>query len=428
MRGWSRDAYTNAHAVISICTLAVRSQGQARIFPFVKPLTISAMTLTCAAGTGLQAVRSALANGQSGLRANDFPHCSLDTWIGRVGAVENTPLEGELAEFDCRNNRLALLGLQQDDFVARVQALKQRIPSERIACIIGTSTAGIGVTEEAYREMGEAEIFQPRHRLPRVHTPHTSAAFTARVLGLDGPVLTISTACSSSAKVFASAARLIDAGLADAAVVGGVDSLCLSVLYGFHSLDLVSDQPCRPFDRARKGLSLGEAAGFAILEKETEQGYGQLLGWGESSDAHHMASPHPEGMGAAAAMTEALSRARLDASAIGYINCHGTATPLNDEVEARAIASVFDQPPAAASTKAWTGHTLGAAGIAEAVFSLLALNDEFLPAGLNLDDPEDDWSEFILRESRQQRVDAVLSNSFGFGGSNCSLIFGSLAS
>ncbi len=393
----------------------------------MKPLTITAMTLTCAAGTGLDAVRRALAEGRSGLRANDFPHCSLDTWIGRVDGVEEIDLAGDLAEFDCRNNRLAMLGLQQDDFIARVDALKTRIPADRIACIIGTSTAGIGVTEEAYRDMGEDEVFQPRHRLPRVHTPHTSAAFAARVLGLDGPVLTISTACSSSAKVFASAARLIEAGLADAAVVGGVDSLCLSVLYGFHSLDLVSDQPCRPFDRARKGLSLGEAAGFAILEKDAATGFGQLLGWGESSDAHHMASPHPEGAGAAAAMREALQRSALGNAAIGYINCHGTATPLNDEVEARAIASVFDHPPPAASTKGWTGHTLGAAGIAESVFSLMALRDEFLPAGLNLDDPEEEWAGFILRQSRQQRVDAVLSNSFGFGGSNCSLIFGRLA-
>ncbi|TVQ29158.1 MAG: beta-ketoacyl-ACP synthase [Wenzhouxiangella sp.] len=392
------------------------------------PLSITDMTLTCAAGTGLDAIRRALAEGNSGLRANDFPHCELKTWIGRVDGVEDTELHGDLAEFDCRNNRLALLGLQQDDFIARVEALKARVPADRIACVIGTSTAGIGVTEEAYRDMGEDEVFLNRHRLPRVHTPHTSAAFAARVLGLNGPVLTISTACSSSAKVFASAARLIEAGLADAAVVGGVDSLCLSVLYGFHSLDLVSDQPCRPFDRARKGLSLGEAAGFAILENKAAGGYGQLLGWGESSDAHHMASPHPEGAGAAAAMREALARAQLPAHAIGYINCHGTATPLNDEVEARAIAQVFDQPPPAASTKGWTGHTLGAAGIAESVFSLLALSDDFLPAGLNLDDPEDEWAGFILRQSRQQRVDAVLSNSFGFGGSNCSLIFGRVAS
>lgn len=385
------------------------------------------MTLSCAAGLGLSALRSALAERRSGLRPNDFPHCTLPTWIGRVDGVEDIHLKDEWPEFDCRNNQLALLGLEQDDFMARVSELKQRVGADRIACIIGTSTAGIGATENAYREMGEDERFPARYRLPRVHTPHTSSAFVARVLGLSGPILTVSTACSSSAKVFSSAARLIEAGLADAALVGGVDSLCLSVLYGFHALQLVSDEPCRPFDRQRKGLSLGEAAGYAILERQPEHSLGRLLGWGESSDAHHMASPHPEGAGAAAAMRQALSRAELDAGAVGYINCHGTATALNDQVEAQAIRAVFKRPPPAASTKGWTGHTLGAAGIAEAVFSLLALNDGFLPAGLNLNDPEADWAEFVLSRSLHQSVDAVLSNSFGFGGSNCSLLLGRAA-
>lgn len=385
---------------------------------------VTSMTLSCAAGRGLTAIRQALAGQRSGLRANDFSGCQLDTWIGRVEGVEDTRLGPDLAEYDCRNNRLAMIGLEHDDFVNKAAALRQRYGSERIACVIGTSTAGISTTEAAYRDLGQGEHFDPAYLLPRVHTPHTSAAFVARVLGLDGPVITISTACSSSAKVFATAARLIDTGLADAAVVGGVDSLCLSVLYGFHSLELVSDQPCRPFDRARQGLSLGEGAGFAILEKSPRESLGRLLGWGESSDAHHMASPHPEGAGAGAAMAGALQRAGLEPGAIGYINCHGTATPLNDKVEAMAIRRIFSRPPPAASTKGWTGHTLGAAGIAESVFSLLALNDGYLPAGLNLNDPEPEWADFVLLEPLTRRVDAVLSNSFGFGGSNCALIFG----
>jgi len=385
---------------------------------------VTSMTLSCAAGRGLSAVRQALSERRSGLRANDFPGCELDTWIGRVDGVEDIRFDPGLAEYDCRNNRLAMIGLEHDDFTTAAAELVKRHGRERVACVIGTSTAGIGTTEAAYRDLGEAEHFDPAYLLPRVHTPHTSAAFVARVLGLGGPVITISTACSSSAKVFATAARLIDSGLADAAVVGGVDSLCLSVLYGFHSLELVSDQPCRPFDRARRGLSLGEAAGFAIVEKSPRQSLGRLMGWGESSDAHHMASPHPEGAGAGAAMAGALERAGLQPGAIGYINCHGTATPLNDRVEAMAIRSIFPDPPPAASTKGWTGHTLGAAGIAEAVFSLLALNDGELPAGLNLEAPESEWADFILLEPLQRRIDAVLSNSFGFGGSNCALIFG----
>jgi len=390
----------------------------------MSPLKIGAMTVTCAAGAGLNAVREALRMERSGLRPNDFDHCDLATWIGRVDDVESVRFADQLTEFDCRNNRLAELGLLQDDFLASVEQLKGRVDPDRIACVIGTSTAGIGTTETAYREMGDGDHFASRFLLPRVHTPHTSSAYVARRLGLGGPVMTISTACSSSAKVFASAARLIEAGLADAAVVGGVDSLCLSVLYGFHSLELVSDQPCRPFDQNRKGLSLGEAAGFAILERSPPQVLGELLGWGESSDAHHMASPHPQGEGASAAMQQALDIAGLSSDQIGYINCHGTATPLNDQVEAMAIRRVFPRPPAAASTKGWTGHTLGAAGIVEAVFSLLVLNDDYQPAGLNLDSPDPEWSDFILSEPVEQAVDHVLSNSFGFGGSNCSLIFG----
>jgi len=386
-------------------------------------LHISSMSLSCAAGSGLAPLRQALATGRSGLRPNDFDPCALTTWIGRVEGVERARLPADLAEFDCRNNRLAEMGLQSDNFISHIEALKARIAPERIACVIGTSTAGIGCTEEAYRALGESQHFDRRFLLPRVHTPHTSSAYLARRLDLQGPEMTISTACSSSAKVFAAAARLIEAGLADAALVGGVDSLCQSVLYGFHSLELVSERPCRPFDRARNGLSLGEAAGFAVLESDPENSLGRLAGWGESSDAHHMASPHPEGRGAIAAMREALNSADIGPADIGYINCHGTATPMNDQVEAQAIHRVFDLPPPAASTKGWTGHTLGAAGIVESVFSLLALNDGFLPAGLNLDEPEEAWSDFILTESRHERVEHVLSNSFGFGGSNCSLIF-----
>ncbi len=393
----------------------------------MSPLKISAMTVTCAAGAGLEAVRGALGAERSGLRANDFDHCNLTTWIGRVDQVESVELADHLTEFDCRNNRLAELGLNQDGFIAAVESLKKRIEPGRIACVIGTSTAGIGTTEMAYRDQGEGEHFARQFLLPRVHTPHTSSAYVARRLGIDGPVMTISTACSSSAKVFASAARLIEAGLADAAVVGGVDSLCLSVLYGFHSLELISDQPCRPFDQQRKGLSLGEAAGFAILESSPSQALGELLGWGESSDAHHMASPHPQGEGAVAAMQQALTMAGLDSGQIDYINCHGTATPLNDQIEAMAIRQVFGEPPPAASTKGWTGHTLGAAGIVEAVFSLLVLTDDYLPAGINLRNPDPAWSDFILDRPVRRKVDHVLSNSFGFGGSNCSLIFGRLS-
>lgn len=378
------------------------------------------MTATCAAGAGLEAIRESLYTQASGLRPNDFADCDLSTWVGRVDDVESVRIAPAQREYECRNNRLALLGLEQDGFAARVASVRRRFGAERVACVLGTSTAGIEHSERAYRHPEDSNRFNSR----LAHNPHTSTRFVAELLGLSGPVMTISTACSSSAKVFASAARLIDAGLADAAVVGGVDSLCLSVLHGFNSLELVSEQPCRPFDRDRNGLSLGEAAGFAVLESDPSSSIGRLLGWGETSDAWHMAAPHPEGRGAISAMQTALASAGLEPAEVDHINCHGTATPMNDRIEAGALRHVFGNPPPAVSTKAWTGHTLGAAGIVESVFSLLAITDQRIPASLNCVEPEPDWSDFILRQTRPASVRIVLSNSFGFGGSNCSLLFG----
>jgi len=386
----------------------------------MRALHISAMTATCAAGAGLEAIRKSLYAQVSGLRANDFADCDLSTWIGRVDGVERVPMAPSQRDYECRNNRLALLGLEQDGFVARAASVRRRYGAERIACVLGTSTAGIEQSEQAYRHPEDSNRFGSR----LAHNPHTSTRFVAETLGLTGPVMTISTACSSSAKVFASAARMIDAGLADAAVVGGVDSLCLSVLHGFNSLELVSEQPCRPFDRDRNGLSLGEAAGFALLESDPSSSIGRLLGWGETSDAWHMAAPHPEGRGAIAAMQAALASAGLEPGSVDHINCHGTATPMNDRIEAGALRQVFGTPPPAVSTKAWTGHTLGAAGIIESVFSLLAITDQRIPASLNCVQPEPDWSDFIQCRARPAPVKVVLSNSFGFGGSNCSLLFG----
>jgi 3-oxoacyl-[acyl-carrier-protein] synthase-1 len=202
-----------------------------------------------------------------------------------------------------------------------------------------------------------------------VHTPHSLVAFVAEALTLDGPAVTVSTACSSSAKVFATAERLIRLGLADAALVGGVDTLCGSVLFGFHALQLVSPEPCRPFDAERSGISLGEAAGFALLERDdpTDRTAVRLVGWGESSDAHHMSTPHPEGLGAERALDDALARAGLATADIDHVNLHGTASAKNDEVEASLLARRFPERTHAVSTKGVTGHTLGAAGIVEAV-------------------------------------------------------------
>jgi 3-oxoacyl-[acyl-carrier-protein] synthase I len=246
--------------------------------------------------------------------------------------------------------------------------------------------------------------------------------FVRRTLALEGPAMTVSTACSSSAKVFAAAARYIEAGIVDAAVVGGVDSLCLTTMHGFASLQLVSDEPCRPFDASRKGMSIGEAAGFALVERGS--GPLSLLGYGESSDAYHMSTPQPDGEGALGAMREALSRASLAPEDIDYVNAHGTATPANDRAEDRALMRLFGKRVPVSSTKGFTGHTLGAAGIVEAIVCFLALEHGFLPATLNSSALEPGLESVILLENRAAGVRRALSNSFGFGGSNCSLVFG----
>ncbi|MCB1559743.1 MAG: beta-ketoacyl-[acyl-carrier-protein] synthase family protein [Xanthomonadales bacterium] len=385
------------------------------------PLAVTTRTATTACGRGLAALRSALRDGRSGLRANDFPGCSLATHIGRVDGLEDAALPFEFAEWDCRNNRLAWLALNRDGVFERVQALREQHGATQVAIIVGTSTSSIGASEAAYQRLDGGQ-FPADLRRPIVHTPHSLGDFLQQATGLRGPCVTVATACSSSAKVFAQAARMIHAGLVDAALVGGVDTLCGSVLYGFNSLGLVSSRPCRPFDAARDGLSLGEAGGFAILEREGDGP--RLLGYGESSDAHHMSSPHPDGLGARLSMQAALDRAGLDANAIDYINLHGTATPKNDEIEAGAVATLFPASARASSTKGWTGHTLGAAGIVESVIALDAIDSGLMPATLHCDDPDPVCGPQILRETVQANVRHAMNNSFGFGGNNCSLLFG----
>jgi 3-oxoacyl-[acyl-carrier-protein] synthase-1 len=222
--------------------------------------------------------------------------------------------------------------------------------------------------------------------------------------------------------VFAQAERLIRNGLADAAVVGGTDTLCDSVLFGFNSLDLVSDDMCRPFDVARKGISLGEAAGFALIERDGDGP--RLLGHGETSDAHHMSSPHPQGRGAKRAIIDALARAGIGPDSVDYINLHGTASKKNDEVEARLVADLFGQHTLASSTKGWTGHTLGAAGILESVITLLALENEIAPGTLNARKLDPVCGAQIHIENTDAELRVGMNLSFGFGGSNCALLFG----
>ena len=386
------------------------------------PLCISAYTAVCAAGSGRQALLSALRERRSGLRPNDFGVSPFATFTGRVAGIESSPLPASLAEWECRNNRLAWLGLISDGFDAAVRAARARYGAARIAVVVGTSTSSIGASEEAYQNLTPSGEYPAGLRRPVVHTPHSLGDFVQHALQLEGLSFTVATACSSSAKAIASAERLLRLGLADAAVVGGVDTLCGSVLFGFNSLELISAQPCRPFDAARNGISIGEAGGFMLLERA---GLGpRLLGYGESCDAYHMSSPHPEGLGARLAIEAALQSAALPAEAIDYINLHGTASQKNDEIEARVVADLFPARTLASSTKGWTGHTLGAAGAIEACLTLLCAADGYLPRSLNTRTLDPAFGAQVLLAAQRAPIRHALSNSFGFGGNNCTLLLG----
>lgn len=389
-------------------------------------IAVGTYTATSAAGIGLTALHESICSRQTGLASSTLENCDLDTWVGRVASLENTTLPSHLSHLHSRNNQLAWLGLQQDGLPAAIEMLAERIGADRIGVVMGTSTSSIGRTEEAYAGLNPSGEMTGEYRQPEVHNLHSPGIFVATATGLTGPTLTISTACSSSAKVFATASRWIRHGLVDAVLVGGVDSLCLSILYGFNSLELLSENQCRPFDRRRDGINLGEAAGFAILAREdlAPESDIALLGYGESSDAWHMSHPHPEGKGAVLAMDRALKRSGLASEDIDYINLHGTASKANDLVETNALAQRFSSKTLASSTKAWTGHTLGAAGIMEAVIALETIRHNLVPGTLNCDEPDPEFRFSVLGQNVSRRVRNTMSNSFGFGGNNASLIFG----
>jgi len=392
----------------------------------IPPLAISAYTLVNALGRGVDATVARLLDGVSGLRPCDVELADLPTWIGRVDGLEDEPVDGTLRAFDCRNNRLARAAFAQDGFATAVAQARARVGASRVGVFVGTSTAGILETEHAYRGYVESGVLKPfsyRH----TQDIFSVADFTRAWLELEGPAVGISTACSSSAKVFASAYRYLRAGLCDAAVVGGVDSLCLTTLYGFHSLELTSSQPCRPWDAARDGLSIGEAAGFALLEWPAKGADAVgLRGYGESSDAYHMSSAHPEGEGAVLSMRQALDRASLEAERVDYVNLHGTATLSNDAAEDKAMLRVFGAQTPCSSTKGWTGHTLGAAGITEALIACLCIERGFVPSSLNTQQCDPSLKANIVRKTQSRSIDVAMSNSFGFGGSNCCLLLGRL--
>jgi 3-oxoacyl-[acyl-carrier-protein] synthase-1 len=317
--------------------------------------------------------------------------------------------------------------LRQDGFEESIEAARNSYGPERVGILIGTTTSGILETELAYRH--RCSDGQLPHQFRYRHTQNLFSVtdFVRRALRLAGPAASISTACSSSAKVFAGASRLIDSGLCHAVVVGGVDSLCFMTLYGFASLGLLSDRPCRPCDADRNGLSISEAAGFMLLERPGRRKADvALLGYGESCDAYHMSTPQPEGKGATSAMEQALARAGLKAADIDYVNLHGTGTPANDRAEDQAVSRIFGSRTPCSSTKGATGHALGAAGITEAVLSALCLRHDYVPGTVNTKTLDPGLQSHIMVDGSYQPLRRVMSNSFGFGGNNCSLILGKM--
>lgn len=393
----------------------------------MNPLLLSAYTVTTCLGRGNDATRAALRDGRSELVPCAFESVQLDTWIGEVAAVDAERLPESLANYDCRNNRLTQMGLETDGFADRVREAIARYGKTRVGVFLGTSTAGILQTELAYRRRDPATGALPDDFHYRTtHNSFSLAEFTRDYFGLEGMAMAISTACSSSAKVFSAATRQLELGTIDAAIVGGVDTLCLTTLYGFASLQLTSAKPCRPYDAARNGISVGEGAAFALLERTDNPAPGSLLllGTGESSDAYHMSSPHPEGLGAKMAMAAALRSAGLTAGDIDYINLHGTSTPANDAAEGKAVCALFGNNVPCSSTKGATGHTLGAAGAVEAVICALALTDGFLPGSPGTEELDPSIPVDYVLQARDGQPRRALTNSFGFGGSNCSLILG----
>jgi 3-oxoacyl-[acyl-carrier-protein] synthase-1 len=394
----------------------------------LQPLKISHTTLSNALGSGVAATLEALRSRRSGLAPCVFDTVDLDTWVGMVAGLDDLRVRDDLAVYDCRNNRLAQLALEQDGFAGAVGAAREKYGAARIGVFMGTSTSGLLQTELAYRHRDpQTGALPPDFHYAETQNTYSLADFVRRYLGLHGPSLVVSSACSSTAKVFGNALRMMAAGVCDAAVIGGVDTLCLTTLYGFNSLGLVSTSPCRPYDIERNGISIGEGAGFALLEKTASPDSADsilFLGIGESSDAYHMSSPHPEGQGAQLAMQRALDSAGLQPAGIDYINLHGTATRANDASEGKAISMLFGDQLPCSSTKGWTGHLLGAAGITEAIISMLAIEHGFIPGSLGTQQIDPALTCNYMIENREARVNRVLSNSFGFGGSNCSLILG----
>ncbi len=376
-----------------------------------------------ALGSGVDTVaRRLFAGDTSGVLLENGWLPAAPARVGRArGELPELPVR--FADYGCRNNRLLLAALAQIE--PTLDTALARHGRRRLGVVIGTSTSGIaeGETALATRRASGTLPTGYRYLQQEIGMP---AVFLARYLGLRGPAYTVSTACTSSAKAFASARNLLRHRLCDAVLVGGVDSLCKLTVNGFSALESTSIEISNPMSRNRCGLNVGEGAALFLLSGEETAV--ELLGIGETSDAYHISAPHPDGIGAEAAMRAALADAQLTAADVDYLNLHATATLKNDAMESRAVLRVFPQGVASSGTKPLSGHTLGAAGATELAFCWLALHAGQLPPHV--------WDG--AADAQLARLDLVagarrfarnsgrvcMSNSFAFGGSNASLIVG----
>ena len=318
-----------------------------------------------------------------------------------------------------RQLRIGWLAYQE--LAPAVTEAVERYGADRVGAVLGTSTGGIAYTEDAYFHWHKYGRLPEDYRLER-HAFHDVARLLRRHGGWTGPSFMVSTACSSSGKVFASARRLLRSGRCDAVLVGGIDSLAFTTVRGFQSLHAASPEPCRPFCADRNGMNVAEGAALLLLERDRPSAV-YLSGIGESCDAFHMSKPHPEGRSAITAMRDALSDARLEGADIDYVNAHGTGTKRNDTAEALAIATVLGREVPVVSTKSYTGHLLGAGGATEAVFAIASIEQQWIPANLRVQPVDPEIEVNLPSERLKTPVRHVLSNSFAFGGSNVSLTF-----
>jgi 3-oxoacyl-[acyl-carrier-protein] synthase-1 len=378
---------------------------------------IVAMGVSSALGDSLEATWASVESAQARVQPPAFA-LPFPTVCGAVhGPLDALP--ARFARFDTRLTRIGLRALDQiADAVERVRA---RYGRERIGVLVGTSTGGLDTTEPAYRQHRATGTHPAGYSLLDSHAFDAFGRFAAERFDLAGPLYAVSTACTSSAKAVVSAGRLIDGGMCDAVLVVGADALCETTLRGFHALSVLSAQPARPFSRERDGIHIGEAAACLLIERNGEGPFA-IAGAGETSDAHTMSAPHPEGLGAIAAMRMALERAGLGPSDIDYVNAHGTGTAQNDAAESLAIATVLPAHVPVSSTKGLTGHTLGACGALEVIITALAIQHGKLPVSAGALPRDEALTVRIVTEPTRARIRAAISNSFAFGGSNAALV------